>query len=301
MTLRILDLFSGIGGFSYAGEKLVGGFETVQFVEQNLFCQQVLAKHWPDVPIHDDIKTYEPVEGSADIICGGFPCQDISVAGRQAGIKEGTRSGLFYELMRVVCGVRPRYVVLENVAAILTNGLGTVLGEMAAAGYDTEWACIPARDVGAVHKRDRWWLIAYPNGTRAQGLRPERELSEAEGQKSIVWRPSDRLGSDWRLYVSKPLLCRGDDGLSDRVHRLTALGNSIVPQVAAVVLQRVLDIEQSRMTETTTATTARKVLSISMKRELFDEIAAHCESKDIPVSVFMREAAKYQIQQGKSL
>lgn len=248
MTLRILDTFSGIGGFSYAAERLLTGFETVQFVEWNPFCQQVLSKHWPLVPIHDDISTFFPELGSADIITGGFPCQDISVAGKQAGIKEGTRSGLFFELVRVVRAVRPKYVVLENVAAIVSQGLDIVLGSLAEAGYDTEWACIPARDVGAVHKRDRWWLIAYPNGTGAQGQRRERELSEAQGEEPVIWRPCDlesRVGSDWRSYLSEPLLCRGDDGLSGRVDRLTALGNSIVPQVAAVVLSRVLELESN--------------------------------------------------------
>jgi len=142
--LKLLDTFSGIGGFSYAAEKIVKGFETIAFVECEPFCQKILNKHWPHVPIFDDIKTYSPEPHSADIITAGFPCQDISVAGRQAGIKQGTRSGLFYELMRVICQLRPRYVVLENVAAITSNGLDIVLGSLAQAGYDTEWSCIRA-------------------------------------------------------------------------------------------------------------------------------------------------------------
>jgi len=160
MTLRMIDTFSGIGGFSLAARWL-GGIETVAFVEREPFCQKILRKHWPSVPIHNDICTYEPELGSADIICGGFPCQDISTAGKQAGIKEGTRSGLFYELMRVVRLVGPRYIVLENVAAITSNGLDAVLGTLAEAGYDCEWACIPASALGACHQRDRWWCVAY--------------------------------------------------------------------------------------------------------------------------------------------
>jgi hypothetical protein len=109
VTLRLLDTFSGIGGFSLAARWL-GGFETVQFVERDPYCQRVLAKHWPTVPIHDDICTFNPERGSADVVVGGFPCQDISTAGKQAGIKEGTRSGLFYELIRVVRLVEPRYI-----------------------------------------------------------------------------------------------------------------------------------------------------------------------------------------------
>ena len=231
--LRLLDTFSGIGGFSYAAEQLVGGYETVAFVERDPFCQKILCKHWPNVPIHGDIKGFTPARGSADVVCGGFPCQDISTAGKQAGIKEGTRSGLFYELMRVIRLVQPQYVVLENVSAILTNGLDTVLGELAQAGFDAEWACIPASAVGACHQRDRWWLIAYPSG---KGL--ER-----------VWKSgstSYSLDSTWQRYASKPVIRRGDDGFSGRVDRLKALGNAVVPQVAAIPLQRVLDLSREQ-------------------------------------------------------
>jgi DNA (cytosine-5)-methyltransferase 1 len=173
-NLRLLDLFSGIGGFSYAAEHLVGGFQTVAFVEREPFCQSILHKHWPTVPIHDDITTFRPESGSADVVCGGFPCQDISTAGKQAGIKEGTRSGLFFELMRVVRLVGPQYIVLENVSAILANVLDTVLGELAEAGFDAEWACIPASAVGACHQRDRWWLVAYANDAKRREISPER-------------------------------------------------------------------------------------------------------------------------------
>ncbi len=271
MTLRLLDTFSGIGGFSYAAEHIVGGFETVAFVEREPFCQRILGKHWPNVPIYDDITTFNPKPHSADVICGGFPCQDISLAGKQAGIKEGTRSGLFYELMRVIRLVQPRYVVLENVAAILANGLDTVLGELAEAGFDAEWACIPASAVGACHQRDRWWLVAYSKGTRAwehqphsrgqrdgEGLladwHPDQEISiiantsgtRLERQEHPQWRIAQQLCPDWGGYISQPVLCRGDDGLSNRVDRLKALGNAVVPQVAAIPLVRVLELERVR-------------------------------------------------------
>lgn len=246
--LTVIDLFSGIGGFSYAAENIVGGFKTTQFVEINKYCQEVLRKHWPQVPIHDDITTFEPQQNSADVVCGGFPCQDISVAGKQAGIKEGTRSGLFYELMRIVRSVRPRYVVLENVAAICNRGLGVVLGEMATAGYDCEWACIRASELGACHRRDRWWLVAYPNSAGLQRLRPKCQLQEIGEKIAPCWRVSNQLLSpDWGGgYISKPLLCRGDDGLSNRVDRIKALGNSVVPQVASIPLQRVRDLNEKR-------------------------------------------------------
>ena len=245
MTLRLLDAFSGIGGFSYAAEHLVGGYETVQFIEIEPFCQSVLRKHWPSVPIHGDIKTFFPEPYSADVICGGFPCQDISNAGKRAGILHGTRSGLFYELMRVIRVVRPRYVILENVSAIVNRGLDTVLQEMAQAGYDAEWACIRASDVGACHRRDRWWCIAYANSSGLQRCRSECELQKSSEKIQTSWRCSHQLECDWRSYLSEPVLRRGDDGLSSRVHRLKALGNSVVPQVAAIPLRRVIDIHIS--------------------------------------------------------
>jgi site-specific DNA-cytosine methylase len=350
----MIDTFSGIGGFSLAARWL-GGIETVQFVEREPYCRHILRKHWPDVPIHDDITTYQPQPGSADVICGGFPCQDISTAGKQAGIKEGTRSGLFYELMRVVRLVGPRYVVLENVAAITSNGLDAVLGTLAEAGFDAEWACIPAADVGACHRRDRWWCVAYASGADrprwGEGAgRRERSaadagrcgISEGSGsadsaansdhhhvsakqqQQGQQWPTASsdgggnwnaphsegsgrrtgpgqgtgqagyqgqgtgdggagsdaadaaadthhqrqqerqpaaitsgarwtgwgdaprRLNPDWRSYLSQPVLCRGDDGLSGRVDRLKALGNAVVPQVAMVPLQRVLELEAAK-------------------------------------------------------
>jgi DNA (cytosine-5)-methyltransferase 1 len=309
----MIDTFSGIGGFSLAARWL-GGIETVQFVEREPYCQRILAKHWPDVPIHDDICTFNPAPGSADIVCGGFPCQDISTAGKQAGIKQGTRSGLFYELMRVVRLVGPRYVVLENVAAITSNGMDTVLGTLAEAGFDAEWACIPAADVGACHRRDRWWCVAYAQGRRRRtgpgqgtgqagyqgpgagdggegsdaayadngkhhitqsetstpyfGAVKRREFIRTGGRGSDAPHPHHqrqqerqsaaiaggtgwtgwgdaprRLNPDWRSYLSEPVLCRGNDGLSGRVDRLKALGNAVVPQVAMVPLARVLQLE----------------------------------------------------------
>lgn len=246
MKLRILDTFSGIGGFSFAAERIVGGFETIQFVEWDPFCQKILNQHWPSVPIHGDIQTFKPIDFYADVICGGFPCQDISVAGRQAGIKQGTRSGLFYELIRVIRLVRPKYVVLENVAAIIADGLDIVLKELAEAGYDCEWACIRASDLGACHRRDRWWLVAYPNSSGSQGFRRTSQLSEVGSKKPPRWSAGDAvLSPAWRSHVSKPLLFRGDDGLSNRVDRIKALGNSVVPQVAAIPLRRVLQLHKN--------------------------------------------------------
>ena len=161
--LRMLDTFAGIGGFSYAATKLVGGYRTTQFIEIDPFCQKILKKHFPFTPIHDDIRTFTAIPGQYDVLCGGFPCQSISVAGNRAGITEESRSGIFYELMRVIRMVRPRFVVLENVAAILNNGLDLVLGALSPTGYDAEWSVISASSLGACHRRSRWWCVAYTN------------------------------------------------------------------------------------------------------------------------------------------
>ncbi len=172
--LRVLDLFSGIGGFSLGLER-TGGFETVAFCEIEPFPRKVLAKHWPDVPIYDDVRTLTAERLAADgigvdVICGGFPCQDISLAGKGAGI-EGERSGLWSEYARLIGELRPCYVIVENVAALLSRGLGRVLGDLAAIGFDAEWHCIPASAVGAPHRRDRLWIVAYPRSEQHEGDR----------------------------------------------------------------------------------------------------------------------------------
>ena len=185
--LKLLDTFSGIGGFSYAAEKLVGGFETTQFIEIDPYCQKVLKKHWSNVPIHDDITTFTAKPFQYDAICSGFPCQDISTAGRGKGITKETRSGLFYELIRIVRMVRPKYIILENVAAILNNGLGIVLGELSEAGYDAEWSVISASSLGACHQRSRWFCVAinrefaYPNDNGSPSAEKSRSIEKADG------------------------------------------------------------------------------------------------------------------------
>ena len=241
--MKLLDTFAGIGGFSYAAEKLVGGFETTQFIEINPFCQKVLNKHWSHVPIHDDITTFTATPGEFDIITGGFPCQDISVAGLQKGITKETRSGLFYELIRVIRMVRPSYVILENVAAILANGLDIVLGELSEAGYDAEWSIISASSLGAAHRRSRWWLIAYPC---RNGL--QREVRTKVSGETWHQKNCRRLNKDWRRYETEPTIHRTVDGISNRVDRLKALGNAVVPQVAAIPLQRVKTLHESLTT-----------------------------------------------------
>ncbi len=162
--MKILDLFSGIGGFSLGLER--AGMSTVAFCEADAACRKVLNKRWPEVPIYDDVQTLTAARLAADgiqtvdVICGGFPCQDISVAGRGAGLA-GQRSGLWYEYHRLIEEIRPRYVIIENVAALRSRGLDAVLGGLAEIGYDAQWHCIPASALGAPHQRDRVWVVAY--------------------------------------------------------------------------------------------------------------------------------------------
>ena len=176
--LKVLDLFSGIGGFSLGLER--AGMETVAFCEIEDFPRKVLAKHWPGVPIYDDVRelTGERLRQDGittiDVLCGGFPCQDISAAGNQAGIEEGTRSGLWSECVRLLGDIRPRYAIFENVSALLSGDNGRwfqqVLWDISqVGGYDCEWHCIPASELGAHHHRDRVWIIAYPSQLQRDG------------------------------------------------------------------------------------------------------------------------------------
>jgi len=174
--VRVLDLFSGIGAFSLGLER--AGMRTVAFCEIEPFARRVLARHWPDVHIFHDVRELSAQHLSAkglgvDLICGGFPCQDISVAGRGAGIG-GERSGLWSEFARLIGEIRPRYAIVENVSALLGRGLGDVLGDLAALGYDAEWHCIPAAAVGAPHIRDRIWIVGHANRAGCQGIAMEQ-------------------------------------------------------------------------------------------------------------------------------
>ena len=302
MDLKLLDLFSGIAGFSYAAEKIVGGYKTTQFVEKDSYCQSVIRKNFPNIPIHDDIRTFTAKPGQFDVFTIGFPCQDLSVAGKQRGINDKTRSGLFYESIRLLREVRPRFALFENVRNLLSHEKGQtfqeVLFQIAKAGYDAEWSVISARDLGACHLRERIWIVAYTNdygsstskrirvddktnsitqegqnktskSERSSNPRDSRTFqqtsetpdtsntnssrtqSNSEGLEEPIWKHAflnskerRTLSPDWTGYVSEPSLCRGDDGLRGRVARIKAMGNSIVPQCAAVPLQRIKDLNE---------------------------------------------------------
>lgn len=178
VPLRVIDMFAGIGGFSL-GLHRAGRFETVAVAELDAYASKVLALRFPNAPNVGDVTTAEYPD--ADIICAGFPCQDISFAGAGAGLA-GARSGLWREVVRAVRMVRPRFTLLENVAALLSRGMGTVLGDLAEVGHDAQWDCIPAGAVGAPHVRDRIWILAQPQHSYADGIGSHRAEVHLEGE-----------------------------------------------------------------------------------------------------------------------
>ena len=168
MMLRMLDLFAGIGGFSYAGEKLVGGFETVAFCEYDEHAQKVLRKHWPDTEIIGDIRELandaDRFRGMVDIITGGYPCQPFSLAGVRRGDQDDRH--LWPEMFRVIQAVRPRWVIGENVAGHISMGLDTVLSDLETAGYSARCFVIQAIAADARHRRDRCWIVANAHSSK---------------------------------------------------------------------------------------------------------------------------------------
>jgi DNA (cytosine-5)-methyltransferase 1 len=234
-SYTIGSLFSGIGGLELGLERSGLG-ETIWQCESDPYAQRVLAKHWPGVKCYEDIRGINGATPRPDIICGGFPCQDISVAGKGAGL-EGERSGLWGEMLRVVRLLRPRIVIMENVPALLARGLGVVLGELAESGYDRIWwDCIPASAVGAPHRRDRVFAIAH---TVSGELRDEQGgWCRESGQGEAI--ASDHGSNGW--WATQPGVGMLADGVRSRAHQLRCLGNAVVPQVAEVIGRIALEL-----------------------------------------------------------
>lgn len=271
--LKVLDLFSGIGGFSLGLER-TGGFETVAFCEVDADRRNDLASIWPGVPIFPDVRLLNPQDvENIDVITGGFPCQDISIAGRRAGIS-GERSGLFAEIIRLLRDLRPKYACMENSADLLVGDggdwAGVVFGGLAEIGYDAEWHVIPASGLGAPHDRERVWIIATDASRGKQRWAPllgrrftctgkaaaviaydyrERELQPGwrftDQRGRVVYDPERAWPETWVEKLSD--IRSMDDGLSAGLATQTAkrFGNTVIPQIPELIGYAILEAERA--------------------------------------------------------
>lgn len=263
MTLTFGSLFAGIGGFDLGFER--AGMQCKWQVEIDPYCQRVLAKHWPNVRRHDDVRTFPPRsfefgyswrtlplgpfapdvcrdatrdEWGVDVICGGFPCQDISNAGTKLGL-DGERSGLWREYARIVRLLRPSYVVVENSPALLGRGMGTVLADFSRIGFDAVWEVISACAFGTPHTRRRLFIVAYANGldgrqrVRNPLTQQDWSLQADDGSPRARFSYQTRLANPSELY-------RGADGIADGPQRNHAIGNAVCPDVAQWIGERIV-------------------------------------------------------------
>lgn len=244
MSLRVLDLFSGIGSFSLGLER--AGMRTVAFCEIDAACQRHLEQRWPGIPVHGDVRALR-LDQPVDVVCGGFPCQDISEAGKRIGI-EGARSGLWGEMLRLVQELRPDWVVAENVPALKYRGYDRVAADLEAAGYACRPVVVGALHVGASQGRQRAWILANANDAGLQG--PERARQPDAPREERAPACSEPLRSACGFWPPGPgavvHIPRMADGPTDRVHRVRALGNTIVPQVAEIIGRAILEAERTR-------------------------------------------------------
>lgn len=254
--MRVLDLFSGVGGFSRGLER-TGGFETAAFCEIDDFPRSILKKHWPKVPCYHDVRsiTADGLQSDGvfvDVICGGFPCQDVSIAGRGAGI-DGSRTGLWREVIRIAEEIEPRYLVLENVSKIRSRGLEHLLIALDEIGYDAEWHCIPAAHVGAPHRRDRLWIIAHRQsnalGPDTHFLGPYPSNMHIDGGTELRDQ-QERVAGSLAWWSAEPAVERVVDGLPSRldIARLKAIGNAVVPFVPELIGTAILAVEARHAT-----------------------------------------------------
>lgn len=229
-----LALFAGAGGGILGGKLL--GWNTIGAVEIEEYPRKILLQRQKDgilgkFPIWDDITTFDgrPWKGAVDIVCGGFPCQDISSAGKGEGL-EGERSGLWGQMARVVCEVCPRFVFVENSPMLTSRGIYRILGDLAEMGYNARWCVLGADRTGRLHKRERIWILGYSNKIRLEGLPSQYNKLRAAGPaiQKHSWR--FQTGDD----LPKPYYIRSSDGVAHRVDRHKAIGNGQVSEVAAI-------------------------------------------------------------------
>lgn len=223
-----VDLFSGIGGFALGLER--AGVQTVAFCDNNPKCIHLLRHHWPDALFFDDVSTMSAADVSCRprVISGGFPCQDVSLAGPGGGL-EGARSGLWREYARLIRDLRPDYVIVENVSALLGRGFGDVLGDLAALGFDAWWDCIPASAIGAPHRRDRVWLVAYPRGVQHEGFGDAFRGKIAAGLHEACLANSSRPMRDGGWPIAE------EGGRSESADRGETLADSISDDVEGLI------------------------------------------------------------------
>ena len=235
--MKHLDLFSGIGGFALAARW--ANMDTVAFCEIDPFCQKVLAKNFPDVPIHSDIKNLNGEDfAGIDIITGGYPCQPFSEAGKRKG--EHDERHLWPEMFRVIKQSRPTWIVAENVVGHVTMGLDSVLNDLDTEGYTTRPLIIPACAVDSPHRRDRVWILAYAEGKRRDNGHDRKNKWEDDRKKHTLTDKSGAFGwMETRRWPREPDISRVANGVPDRVDRNKSLGNAIVPQVAYEILRAI--------------------------------------------------------------
>lgn len=220
------SLFSGIGGLDLGLER--AGMNVAWQCEKDAFCRAVLRKHWPNIHCYEDIKDVDDRAERVDLLCGGFPCQPISLSGRRRGVAD--ERWLWPEFARVIRVLRPDYVLLENVPGLFSMGFGRVLGDLASLGFDAEWSVVSACSVGASHMRKRVFILGHAN---CVGF----EMLNSGGPGSFA---ASRYRDDIRRRPDPPAICRKPNGVPCRVDRVRALGNAVVPQVAEVIGRMIL-------------------------------------------------------------
>lgn len=260
MALTFGSLFAGIGGFDLGFER--AGMQCAWQVEIDPYCQRVLAKHWPNVRRWDDVRTFppEPIDQwRVDVICGGFPCHDISQAGfvssKRKGIT-GERSGLWKDYLRIVCALMPRFVVIENVASLTVRGLDVVLCDLAASGFDAEWETVQASWFGIIQRRTRIFIVAYASGERLEAFPTQTEIQQQTNHApwldgycpSSVSQELLQVISCGGSVVPDGKRFRDGRGVPNRTHRLRGLGNAVVPQVAEWIGRRIVEAAEAKTT-----------------------------------------------------